>query len=321
MDSQSTAPQTAAKSPASSAISSSELAVDPAEITTGSRSHIYYRDRLFTYPLSLTNALKHLGPIDVALTGLSYLKAWSNAQLNPEKTTETAEDWLIERFGGHLYRIFFKSYFEKVWGVNAAHLSVECAAQSVLAVCTGAFSLSPQNVVSALPLADLTQQLNPSAPPAVQAAANRLQYRSLIVVPLLIESTDPFPQQLYVHSPKVAVSRIQHYKERNDTTVSSNRVTRLALSYFCDDSAPIWQMSDETLVELAIRELVDLRLTVERSVHRPTPNAVIRRQQAYLVPFADDPLAVVQGYLNRSENFQAVDHTERHQHQEAAYLM
>jgi len=310
MDSRSTASQTASRAP----VSSTGLVVDPVGAITVCDSHIYYRDRLFTYPLSPTNALKHLGPIDLALTGLSYLKAWSTAQLNLEKTPKTAEDWLVARFGRHLYRIFFKSYFEKVWGVSAAYLSADCAAQSVLAARTGSLSLSSQSAISALSLADSIQPSNSTASPAVEAAANRLRYRSLIVVPLLIESTDPFPQQLYVHSPEVAVGRIHHYKREN-TAKSNSRIARLALSYFCDDSDPIWQMNDNALVELAIRELADLRLTVDCTVHRPKPNAVIRRSQTYLVPFAGNSLAIVQGYRNKFENLQVVDRNKQRQYQ------
>ncbi len=92
---------------------------------------IYYRDRLFNYPLSLTNALKHLGPIDTALSTFSSLKARTTAILLPvldpslDPYPKTLESWLLERFGGHLYRIFFETYIQKIWGISGGKLQSE----------------------------------------------------------------------------------------------------------------------------------------------------------------------------------------------------
>ncbi|MEM8504605.1 MAG: hypothetical protein AAF716_15790 [Cyanobacteria bacterium P01_D01_bin.1] len=244
-------------------ISAVDLCGERAELTKERRSHIYYRDRLFTYPFSVTNALKHLGPIDVILTGLSYLKAWSDTQFNLQRTAVTADEWLIERFGTHLYQIFFKSYFEKVWGVGAERLSADCAEQSLLAVRT-----------------------RTSSEFLIQAAANRLQHRSLIVVPLLVESTTPFPQQIYVHSPAVAVSHIQRYESGNASVIANDRSICLGLGYFCDNGDSTWQMSDENLFEMAVCELTALRLATNCSISK-SPDAVRRYQQAERVPLTD----------------------------------
>ncbi len=89
---------------------------------------IYYRDRLFNYPLSLTNAIKHLGPIDTAFATLSGLKARTTALLQPaldpslDPDPKTLEGWLIECFGGHLYRIFFEPYIQKIWGTSGSEM-------------------------------------------------------------------------------------------------------------------------------------------------------------------------------------------------------
>ena len=94
-------------------------------------SRIYYRHRFFDYPLSVTNALKNLGPIDSTLIVLSYIKARTQAKLNPEAEAENFEEWVIERFGSRLYRTFFKSYTEKVWGIPCDKIQAEWAAQRI----------------------------------------------------------------------------------------------------------------------------------------------------------------------------------------------
>ncbi len=91
-------------------------------------SRIYYRRRFFDYPLKLNAAtLGNLGLFEAARIGASY-GASRIAQRSPEVTLE---DFLINRFGDRLYRTFFKSYTEKVWGVPCAEISAEWGAQRI----------------------------------------------------------------------------------------------------------------------------------------------------------------------------------------------
>jgi protoporphyrinogen oxidase len=92
------------------------------------KSRIYFLRSFFDYPLAL-NA-KTLGQLGLARTiriGLSYLYA----RLFPRKQENTLEDFLINRFGTELYRTFFKSYTEKVWGVPCDHISAAWGAQRI----------------------------------------------------------------------------------------------------------------------------------------------------------------------------------------------
>src|ERR1700741_2374204 len=41
------------------------------------------------------------------------------------------EDWVTNRFGAFLYRTFFKTYTEKVWGIPCAEIGAEWAAQRI----------------------------------------------------------------------------------------------------------------------------------------------------------------------------------------------
>lgn len=81
-------------------------------LTVPRMSRIYYKGCLFDYPLSLSNVLLNLGPIESLLILGSYIKAL----LFPHEAENTFEQWVSNRFGERLYRIFFKTYTEKVWG-------------------------------------------------------------------------------------------------------------------------------------------------------------------------------------------------------------
>lgn len=90
-------------------------------------SRIYYKRRFFNYPLKPFNALRGLGIWEGLLIGFSYLY-W---QIFPHRQENNFEEWVTNRFGKRLFRIFFKSYTEKVWGISTSELSAEWAAQRI----------------------------------------------------------------------------------------------------------------------------------------------------------------------------------------------
>ena len=90
-------------------------------------SRIYYDNKLFDYPLKAGNALRNLGLIESIKCVLSYL--W--VRVHPPKDQSTLEGWVAARFGWRLYRTFFKTYNEKVWGVPASEISADWAAQRI----------------------------------------------------------------------------------------------------------------------------------------------------------------------------------------------
>lgn len=90
-------------------------------------SRIYYRKRFFSYPLKPFDAFRKLGPVVSAACLLSYLRA----RLMPRKNVVSFEDWVVNQFGERLYRIFFKTYTEKVWGIQCTEISSAWAAQRI----------------------------------------------------------------------------------------------------------------------------------------------------------------------------------------------
>ncbi len=90
-------------------------------------SRIYYDNKLYDYPLRATNALRNLGLIEAIKCVLSYL--W--VRIHPPKDQSTLEGWVAARFGWRLYRTFFKTYNEKLWGVPASEIASDWAAQRI----------------------------------------------------------------------------------------------------------------------------------------------------------------------------------------------
>lgn len=97
------------------------------------KSRIFYQGKYFDYPIKASNALVNLGPVEAVRCVLSY--AW--AQIRPPKDQTNYEGWLVARFGWRLYRTFFKTYTEKLWGVPVSEMPADWAAQRVKGLSLG----------------------------------------------------------------------------------------------------------------------------------------------------------------------------------------
>jgi protoporphyrinogen oxidase len=89
-------------------------------------SRIFYRGKLFDYPIKPMNALRGLGIFEAVRCVASY--AWVRVRKPDESNYE---GWVASRFGWRLYRHFFKSYTEKVWGMPASEMPADWAAQRI----------------------------------------------------------------------------------------------------------------------------------------------------------------------------------------------
>ena len=94
-------------------------------------SRIYYQGKFFDYPLSLFNTLSNLGILESCSILLSYLKVKLKAKLIPSPQPDNFEDWAIDCFGERLYKTFFKTYTEKVWGIPCKKIQADWAAQRI----------------------------------------------------------------------------------------------------------------------------------------------------------------------------------------------
>ena len=90
-------------------------------------SRIYYNRRFLHYPLRPLNAVRGIGPINSVRALASVLAA----RLRPIQPEVSFADWVTNRFGRVLYRAFFKTYTEKVWGIPDTEINADWAAQRI----------------------------------------------------------------------------------------------------------------------------------------------------------------------------------------------
>lgn len=93
-------------------------------------TRIFYDKKYFYYPLSPFNTLFNLG-LTKALKILSSYFFSKIKSINKSYKISNFEDWVILNFGSELYKTFFKSYTEKVWGIECKYISKDWAAQRI----------------------------------------------------------------------------------------------------------------------------------------------------------------------------------------------
>ena len=90
-------------------------------------SRIFYLRKFFDYPISIKlSTIANLGIVRTINAGLSYIK--SRLFQRDEKTLE---DFMINRFGFVLYKMFFEHYTQKVWGLHPKDISKEWGEQRI----------------------------------------------------------------------------------------------------------------------------------------------------------------------------------------------
>jgi protoporphyrinogen oxidase len=102
--------------------------VDRVMLLRNRLSRIYFLNRLFNYPVTPDwDTIRSLGPARTLKIILSY----ADARLSPVLPESSLEDYMINSFGRELYRIFFKDYTAKVWGVPPSQIKSDWGHQRI----------------------------------------------------------------------------------------------------------------------------------------------------------------------------------------------
>ena len=175
--------------------------------------------------------------------------------------------------------------------------------------------------VNSMALRDLIHAFDPPPPPEVIEAANRLKYRDFLIVTLVLDHPDPFPDNwIYIHSPKVKVGRIQNFRAWSPEMLPDQNTASIGMEYFCQKGDGLWTMSDADLRALAARELEELGLARAKHV---IDAAIIRQPKAYPVYDGEyrAALDVIRGWMEQLENFQTVGRNGLHRYNNQDHSM
>ena len=101
--------------------------VDEVMLKRNRISRIYFLKKFFDYPISMKmRTFVNMGFFRSMHAGFGYIGSAIH-----KRKEKSLEDFYINRFGKPLYRLFFESYTEKLWGVHPSKLSADWGAQRV----------------------------------------------------------------------------------------------------------------------------------------------------------------------------------------------
>jgi protoporphyrinogen oxidase len=179
------------------------------------------------------------------------------------------------------------------------------------------------HVISSMPLTSLVLNLDPPVPENVQASARALSYRDFLIVVLIVEAADLFPDNwIYIHDPLVRVGRIQNFKNWSPYMIPEGSTsTSLGLEYFCTEDDDLWQENDADLLLRGQRELKQIGLLHDEAV---VDGTVYRVHKAY--PVYDEEykkhVAIIRMYLaEHMTNLQVVGRNGMHRYNNQDHAM
>ncbi len=176
-------------------------------------------------------------------------------------------------------------------------------------------------LISSMPIGSLVQAMEPAAPADVVRAADGLRYRDFLIVALIVERDQLFPDNwIYVHAPEVRVGRVQNFKNWSPEMVSGPGLSFIGLEYFVNRDEDLWSMPDDKLIELAAGEASTIGMFEPEEVRS---GIVVRQAKAYPVYDGDyeDHLEVLRRWLGGFENLYTVGRNGQHRYNNQDHSM
>ncbi len=266
------------------------------------------------------------------IKNLSLRKAVWNAISGANDTTSLIEAFDYPRLGPGMMWEAFQRCVEQRGGevrLNTRVIRIRHDADSIRSVevgngddqASGADHLEADQFISSMPLSALVAAMAPPAPAAIQAAARRLKYRDFVMVALILDRPDPFPDNwIYIHSPKVQVGRIQNFRAWSEAMAPDPNRSSIGMEYFCQQGDALWAMDDAALIRHAASELDALGLAPAAAV---VDGSVIRQSKAYPVYDHEyqEALGMIRGWLANFRNLQVVGRNGMHRYNNQDHSM
>ena len=176
-------------------------------------------------------------------------------------------------------------------------------------------------LISTMPVGDLVRAMDPRPPAEVLDAAGKLRHRDFLIVGLIVERDELFPDNwIYVHAPEVHVGRVQSFKNWSPDMVDDPAVSFIGLEYFANRGDALWSRSDEDLIELGTSEACTIGLFSPDEVRAGT---VVRMPRAYPVYDGEYErhLRTLRGWLDRMDNLFTVGRNGQHRYNNQDHSM
>jgi len=179
----------------------------------------------------------------------------------------------------------------------------------------------PSAVISSLPLRNAVGMANPHPKPEVIAAAKGMRYRDFLTVAVVLDGDDLFPDNwIYIHDPNVNVGRIQNFRSWSPWMVPDPSKACVGLEFFCFAGDELWEMDDEDLVQLGMRELEKLGLARREQLEFGFVERVPKAYPMYDAEY-DKRVSTIRSWLDGLDNYIQVGRNGLHRYNNSDHSM
>jgi protoporphyrinogen oxidase len=184
---------------------------------------------------------------------------------------------------------------------------------------------------STMPVRDLVRAISAvegqAVPADVNAVSEGLMYRDFITVGLLarklaVKEADGVKLKdnwIYIQEPDVTVGRLQIFNNWSPYLVQDEEKTWIGLEYFCNETDPLWKLSDDEMKRYAVEEIARIGILKAEDVEDAHVVRVPKTYPAYFGSY--DRFDVIRGYVDGFENLFLVGRNGMHKYNNQDHSM
>jgi len=163
-------------------------------------------------------------------------------------------------------------------------------------------TIEADHVISTMPLTQLIKGFE-GVPAHVATAAGQLYFRNTILVYLEVKSTDLFADNwIYVHSSEVRHGRITNFRNWSPSLYKDAKSSILCVEFWAFEENEIWNMKDEVISALAIKEIRSLSIFPEEiPIERTHVLRIPKSYPVYEIGYQEH-LDILENYLSEFSN-------------------
>jgi protoporphyrinogen oxidase len=261
---------------------------------------------------------EHSGDIAQKKTETSLIEKFLYPKLGPGQLWEHVADLIRERGG----EIHFGVRVDRVHTDGNKIVTVEAMDKN------GDRQIFPGDYFfSTMPIRDLIRAMTPLVPAEIREVSEGLMYRDFITVGLLAkklsvtekDGTTLKDNWIYIQEPDVMVGRLQLFNNWSPWLVKGEDKVWLGLEYFCNETDPLWRLSDEEMSKFAISEVAKIGILKAEDVEDSHVVHVPKTYPAYFGSY--DRFDVIREYTDRIENLFLVGRNGMHKYNNQDHSM
>lgn len=181
---------------------------------------------------------------------------------------------------------------------------------------------------STMPVKELiATSYNLPVPEEIKKITEGLQYRDFLIVgiltgDLLLKEKDGSPVSdnwIYIQDANLKAGRLQLFHNWSPGMVAEPKSNWIGVEYFCNETEPFWQLPDQEIAALAVREMESIGVLKSNSVK---DTLVVRVKKAYPSYYgAYQDFSRVQDFLNTIHNLYPIGRNGMHRYNNSDHSM